>query len=406
MVFRYILILLCLFLLNNSIIKAQNNLSGITSWAYQLQDINIQEIADDERFELVVIDYSSDGTDENKFSQSEINLIKNSGKKVISYLSIGEAETYRYYWQNKWDADKNGVPDASAPEWLGKENPDWEGNYEVKYWYPEWQEIVFSYIDKIIAQGFDGIYLDLVDNYYYWMETNPVEPKADSLMVEFIAAIREYVDSKTDGRFFIIPQNGEFIIYEPNVNEELYETYFSSIDAIGIEDVFFYGDKDENNSYNPDMERLNTLQEFLDQNKPVFSVEYLTREDLIEKYKEEAAFNQFIPLVCLRNLNTLGTPVVTEVENVEASAGQIEFVIWPNPFNAQTTIEYELEADAKVNVTVFDCMGQKISILANETQRKGKHSIGFDAKDLATGTYYIRLLKNNESGVKKIVVLK
>lgn len=83
---------------------------------------------------------------------------------VIAYMSIGEAEDYRFYWQDSWDND--------PPSWLDEENPDWEGNYKVKYWKSDWQEIIYgkssSYLDKIIAAGFDGVYLDIIDAYEYF----------------------------------------------------------------------------------------------------------------------------------------------------------------------------------------------------------------------------------------------
>jgi len=85
---------------------------------------------------------------------------------IIAYMSIGEAETYRYYWQNGWR--------PGAPEWLEDENPDWEGNYKVRYWDPEWQAIIFgapnAYLDRILAAGFDGVYLDIIDAYEYFEE--------------------------------------------------------------------------------------------------------------------------------------------------------------------------------------------------------------------------------------------
>ncbi|MEI6083683.1 MAG: endo alpha-1,4 polygalactosaminidase [Verrucomicrobiota bacterium] len=46
-----------------------------------------------------------------------------------------------------------------------RRDPNWKGNYYVRYWQPEWQALIFAYLDKIIAQGFDGVYLHLVDSY-------------------------------------------------------------------------------------------------------------------------------------------------------------------------------------------------------------------------------------------------
>ncbi|MCL5959385.1 MAG: endo alpha-1,4 polygalactosaminidase [Chloroflexi bacterium] len=148
------------------------NWPQVREWAYQLQPSARQNRSDflralgDSKFDLVVLDYSFDGSEAMKFTPGEIaSLKKRLGGKVLAYLSIGEAEDYRWYWQGKWDANHDGRPDRGAPTWLGPENPNWPGNYQVRYWYPGWQSIVFAYLDKISAQGFDGVYLDLVDAY-------------------------------------------------------------------------------------------------------------------------------------------------------------------------------------------------------------------------------------------------
>jgi cysteinyl-tRNA synthetase len=90
---------------------------------------------------------------------------RNGGsRRIICYLSIGEAEDYRYYWRTEWS--------TRPPVWLGEENPNWAGNYKVRYWYKDWQSIIYgndsSYLKKIIDSRFDGVYLDLVDAFDYF----------------------------------------------------------------------------------------------------------------------------------------------------------------------------------------------------------------------------------------------
>jgi cysteinyl-tRNA synthetase, unknown class len=102
------------------------------------------------------------------FTSQEIAALKqkkNGGKRlVICYMSIGEAEDYRYYWQSSWKSNK--------PAWLDAVNPDWPGNYKVRYWDKEWQNILFgndqSYLKKIITANFDGVYLDIIDAFEYY----------------------------------------------------------------------------------------------------------------------------------------------------------------------------------------------------------------------------------------------
>jgi len=90
---------------------------------------------------------------------------KNGGKRLlICYMSIGEAEDYRFYWQEDWS--------MRPPSFLCDENPEWEGNFKVKYWYPSWQKIIYGpdgYLSKIIASGFDGVYLDIIDAFEYFL---------------------------------------------------------------------------------------------------------------------------------------------------------------------------------------------------------------------------------------------
>lgn len=117
-------------------------------------------------YDLIIMDMFF--KDHNSFTSSEIEQLKtkaNGGKRlVISYMSIGEAEDYRYYWQSNWSTNK--------PYWLDAENPDWARNYKVKYWNQDWQNIIFgnenSYLKKIIDARFDGVYLDIIDAFEYY----------------------------------------------------------------------------------------------------------------------------------------------------------------------------------------------------------------------------------------------
>lgn len=117
-------------------------------------------------YDVLIMDlFFNDGT---AFTTAEITQLKNKAnggnRLVISYMSIGEAENYRYYWQSDWNIHK--------PNWLDAENPNWAGNYKVKYWNMEWQNLIYgnenSYLKKIINANFDGVYLDIIDAFEYY----------------------------------------------------------------------------------------------------------------------------------------------------------------------------------------------------------------------------------------------
>ncbi|MEN3042597.1 MAG: endo alpha-1,4 polygalactosaminidase, partial [Fervidobacterium sp.] len=102
---------------------------------------------------VVIIDYSTDGTEKGEFSKEQIDILRNSGKKVFAYLNVGIAENWRFYWK---DLDKSLI---LMP--LG----GWKGEFYVKYWEQKWFEIISEYIKRISHANFDGVMFDWVNVY-------------------------------------------------------------------------------------------------------------------------------------------------------------------------------------------------------------------------------------------------
>ena len=149
-----------------------SELSQIQNFLYLINPENFSKKTDfinaitSTNYDLVILDlFFRDGVE---FTSSEIDQLKqkqNGGTRmVVAYMSIGEAEDYRYYWQSEWSNHK--------PAWMDKENPNWEGNFKVKYWDKDWQNIIYgtedSYLDKVLKANFDGIYLDIIDAFQYY----------------------------------------------------------------------------------------------------------------------------------------------------------------------------------------------------------------------------------------------
>lgn len=116
-------------------------------------------------YDVVIIDPFYEGDILTSDNVATLKTKNNDGNRlVIAYMSIGEAEDYRYYWQNEWK--------SNPPAWLAEENPSWRGNYKVLYWDSAWQEIIYgndtSYLRKILDAGFDGVYLDIIDAFEYF----------------------------------------------------------------------------------------------------------------------------------------------------------------------------------------------------------------------------------------------
>jgi hypothetical protein len=79
---------------------------------------------------------------------------------------------------------------------------------------------------------------------------------------------------------------------------------------------------------------------------------------------------------------------------------------YPNPFNSSTTISFTILKEEFVELSVYNCLGEKIRVLKNELLRPGNYTVRFDASGLATGTYFYRLKTSKGSITKKMLYLK
>jgi cysteinyl-tRNA synthetase len=250
-------------------------------WAYMLQNDVVAEIADKD-FNVAVMDYTKDGTGDpaRPYTRAEIARISRYGgrggaeRTVLAYLSVGEAEDYRYYFDPAWTDDAlPGRSDPDAPGWLGRANPAWEGDYNVRYWHEAWQRIILRYVDRIVACGFDGVYLDIIDGFEYWSDEGNgegftlSEAEAAERMMAFVMRIAAHARAR-DEDFMVIPQNGERILAYDNGGG-----YLRTIDGIAVEDLFYSGRDLMDGALSE--ERITWLEVVAAAGKPVMVVDYV-----------------------------------------------------------------------------------------------------------------------------------
>ncbi|MEQ1717607.1 MAG: MJ1477/TM1410 family putative glycoside hydrolase [Hyphomicrobium sp.] len=313
---------------------------SVRHWGYRLQGgsrkaksraLSVGDLARAPH-DLIVMDFSRDGSDQGAFSEADIQLLKSrpdTNSVVVAYISIGEASDYRGHWQDAWtdydDPEKRaaGVLNDASPAWLGAWNEKWPASRKVRYWDKDWQDIIFNtdrtgWLDRIVAAGFDGAYLDIVLGYYHWAsevseaDRRPGDPETEreaaARMIDFITAMAAHA-RETNPEFLIIPQNGAFIIDAlEDEDHPRRDAYLETISAIACEDLFYRGEKDENNAFEPDADAIDALErDFIDSGKPVLSVDYVSDKKKIAKYFAEAASKRFLPYAApSRELNILG----------------------------------------------------------------------------------------------------
>lgn len=305
---------------------------NVGDWGYQLQSpggLNAASLAQ-KKHDLVVMDFSRDGTGAEQFSSGEISQIKDGagGRSLaVSYLSIGEASEFRDHWDAAWTSDgsASGALTGSAPDWLGPTNPDWPESRKVRFWDEEWQDHIFNdggtgWLDQIVDQGFDAAYLDIVDAYYYWAREVPNgqreagdpakgdEADAAARMIDFIVEMTAHA-RETNPEFFVILQNGGFILDAlEGADPARKAALLDAVGGIAVEDLYFRGGREENNRFRPDHDRIDVLQrDFLKNGVPVFVVDYVNNGQKLAKFEQQAIGDGFIPYAAPdRELDSMG----------------------------------------------------------------------------------------------------
>jgi len=113
--------------------------------------------------------------------------------------------------------------------------------------------------------------------------------------------------------------------------------------------------------------------------------------------------------IYLQNINPDGTfGGITGIEDNEpylpASFNLLS--AYPNPFNASTIINYDLNQASDVTVEIYDLLGQKVETLSDTYQQAGLHQITWNAVDRATGIYFYKIQAGRESLTEKLLLLK
>lgn len=229
----------------------------VRRFAFHLTQLNTAAIARSDT-DLVVIEAGG-------LSAATIARLKrrpDGGRRlVLGYMNVGEAETYRSYWQSAWNRNR--------PEWVGRPNRDWPDHFFVQYWTPEWQRILMgtrnSALDRILAAGFDGVFLDSVDKYQVWSGRLQ---RSKSDMISLVRRIGSYGRARNP-RFLVVPNNAEDLLGNAG--------YRASIDAVVKESLFFGvpgpGRRNSPQLVNWSVRQLRRAQR---EGKPILVIEYLS----------------------------------------------------------------------------------------------------------------------------------
>jgi cysteinyl-tRNA synthetase len=306
--------------------KQKNALHDVKFWAYQIQALwqpgSVDKLVAS-NYDMVVIDPTRSDKSHDDFDTkgavAKLHASKGlSGKPkiVIAYIDIGEAESWRDYWQFWWEAPTVGK--RGNPDFLLAPDPDgWANNYPVAYWDDRWKSIIIhgdnSLLKQIVDDGFDGVYLDWVEGFLnadVIAAAKAAKRDVAFEMTKFIGEMRAYA-RKRNPNFLIIQQNASELgnqrrdslgVIDAIAQEQIWfdgkaDTKWADVTACDLK-VPATGDKYSQAHY------LGMLKLYKDNNVPIFNCEYACGVNAAAAYQSSSG-EGFIPYVSRRPLDRL-----------------------------------------------------------------------------------------------------
>jgi hypothetical protein len=98
-------------------------------------------------------------------------------------------------------------------------------------------------------------------------------------------------------------------------------------------------------------------------------------------------------------------PTVDVEDEVNLSSYKLE-QNYPNPFNPSTNIKFGLREAGFVSLKIYDVLGNEVADLVNEHKPAGNFEVNFESNHLSSGIYIYRLVTNNFSETRKMILEK
>ena len=79
---------------------------------------------------------------------------------------------------------------------------------------------------------------------------------------------------------------------------------------------------------------------------------------------------------------------------------------YPNPFNPETTIDFRIDADSHVNISIFDINGNFVQELVNEWKASGSHQVKFSGHSIPSGIYFYKMTTKGFADIRKMTLIQ
>ena len=99
-------------------------------------------------------------------------------------------------------------------------------------------------------------------------------------------------------------------------------------------------------------------------------------------------------------IDNIGVDMLTGINENNVIA---DITVFPNPFTSSITLTYPLELSSQVNIRMYDSYGRLVAEPVNEYQQKGEQNAVWQAENLPSGVYFIRLKTDKLVEVRKVI---
>ena len=145
--------------------------------------------------------------DPDPYSRDDMARLRREGVLSLGYLNIGEAETFRSFY------------DAIDPAWILGDNPAWAGHQYIDAREEGWQSLI---VDRVVSKEFDGLFLDMAD-----VAAPGVHPETRAGIESLIRRLRAAYPTH-----LLVMNRGLFLL----------EDVEAAIDGLAVEGVFAHHD--------------------------------------------------------------------------------------------------------------------------------------------------------------------
>jgi hypothetical protein len=109
----------------------------------------------------------------------------------------------------------------------------------------------------------------------------------------------------------------------------------------------------------------------------------------------------------IQHTGVYNTPTLVNIKNEPSFVSDYKLhQNYPNPFNPSTEIKFEIPKSGFVSLKIFDMTGKMIGDLVNQNLNPGSYNIVWNAGNVSSGVYYYKLITNEFSQTKKMILLK